>query len=79
MAAGALWCTPAAPAFLQYSTDCSLQSWQNHGQDRHSQVADPQFVALSSTNFALQPSSPALALGFQPIDTSSIGPRPLHP
>ena len=41
--------------------------------DAASVVADPKFVDLAGRDFRLQPSSPALALGFVPIDTSRIG------
>lgn len=43
--------------------------------DQHSRIADPLFVNLKKGNFALKPTSPAWALGFQPIDISTVGPR----
>ena len=60
--------------FLKYS----LAEWQAKGLDRHSLVADPRFVDPERGDFALRPDSPALALGFRPIDVSHVGPRPAH-
>eukprot|EP01105_Mastigella_eilhardi_P015163 TRINITY_DN3449_c0_g1_i2.p1 TRINITY_DN3449_c0_g1~~TRINITY_DN3449_c0_g1_i2.p1 ORF type:complete len:512 (-),score=71.10 TRINITY_DN3449_c0_g1_i2:50-1585(-) len=45
------------------------------GKDQHSLLSDPQFVNPLNNDYSLQPTSPALALGFQPIDTSQVGPR----
>ena len=47
--------------------------------DAHSVVADPQFHDLARRDFRLKPTSPALKLGFQPIDTSAIGLKPDYP
>ncbi|MBE3070045.1 MAG: hypothetical protein IMZ66_07395, partial [Planctomycetes bacterium] len=41
--------------------------------DAHSVVADPMFVDLAGRDFRLKPGSPALKLGFKPIDASRIG------
>jgi hypothetical protein len=51
----------------------TLAQWQEKGHDTHSIVADPKFVDPDHFDFALQPDSPALKLGFQPIDVSTIG------
>ena len=54
----------------------SFDKWpqiQGGKYDQHSVVADPEFVDLARRDFRLKPTSPALKLGFQPIDTSSIG------
>jgi hypothetical protein len=53
----------------------SLAEWQKEGKDRHSLIADPKFVDPDHHDFRLQPDSPALKLGFEPIDTSTVGPR----
>jgi parallel beta-helix repeat protein len=53
----------------------SWAEWQKRGFDQHSLLADPRFVDPAHDNFALRPDSPALGLGFQPIDTSQVGPR----
>jgi hypothetical protein len=34
------------------------------------------FAGAASYNFALRPDSPALKLGFKPIDMTTVGPRP---
>jgi len=49
--------------------------WLKRGLDRGSLVADPLFVDAEHDNYALRPDSPALKLGFRPIDTSKVGPR----
>jgi len=41
--------------------------------DRFSVAADPLFVDWRAGNFSLRPGSPALRLGFTPIDQSRIG------
>ncbi len=49
-------------------------SWQALGLDRHSLVANPQFVAPEKDDYRLQPDSPAWKLGFQTIPVEKIGP-----
>ena len=56
--------------------DEDFAAWQAKGLDRHGRVADPRFVAPEKYDFRLQPDSPAMALGFVPIDTSLCGLRP---
>jgi hypothetical protein len=53
----------------------TAEDWRRMGYDLHSVTADPQFVDPKNDNYDLRPGSPAFALGFQPIDTSLIGPR----
>jgi hypothetical protein len=53
-----------------------LAEWQSLGYDRHSVAADPRLRDLARLDFALDPASPALALGFRPLDFSGVGPRP---
>lgn len=48
-------------------------AWLGLGQDEGAVIADPQFVDPGRRNYALKPTSPALKLGFKPIDTSRIG------
>ncbi|UCD28183.1 MAG: right-handed parallel beta-helix repeat-containing protein [Planctomycetota bacterium] len=54
----------------------SFDHWRkvNDGKfDAHSVVADPLFVNPEKHDYRLKPESPALKLGFKPIDTSKIG------
>ncbi|MGQ9698742.1 MAG: right-handed parallel beta-helix repeat-containing protein, partial [Armatimonadota bacterium] len=53
----------------------SLDEWRKLGQDVNSIIADPLFVNAAKRDFRLKPESPALKLGFRPIDTSQVGPR----
>ena len=53
--------------------DKAAEVWRNLGYDAHSVMADPMFLDPDNGNYALQPDSPALKLGFQPIDVSRIG------
>lgn len=48
--------------------------WRQQGKDGHSLLADPKFVDPAHRDFRLQPDSPALKLGFQPIPFEKIGP-----
>ncbi len=53
----------------------SFADWQKAGYDQHSLIADPLFVAPEKGDFTLKPASPAIKLGFKPIDLSQVGPR----
>jgi parallel beta-helix repeat protein len=59
---------------LQFSGR-SWQEWQKEGHDAGSAIADPMFVNAGSYNFKPLPDSPALKLGFKPIETEDVGPR----
>ncbi len=50
------------------------QQWQELGQDRDSQLADPLFEDPARHDYRLRPDSPALKLGFKPIPLDRIGP-----
>ena len=63
---------PAAEISLAGAT---LQEWRGRGHDLHSAIADPLFVAPEKYDFRLPPNSPALKLGFKPIDLSEFGVR----
>jgi hypothetical protein len=54
----------------------SFEQWQRErGQDRNSLIGDPRFVDPEHGDFTLEPGSPALRIGFQPIDVGHVGPR----
>jgi hypothetical protein len=55
----------------------SPEEWHARGQDVHSRIADPRFVAAARGDFRLRAESPALALGFRPIAVSV--PSPVAP
>lgn len=67
----------ANPAGLKFG-NASLAQWQARGHDAHSLAADPLFVAPDKMDFRLKPESPALKLGFKPIDLSTVGVRPAN-
>jgi len=51
-----------------------FEEWQQAGYDVHSVIADPMFVDPGHEDYRLKPESPALKLGFVPIDVTRIGP-----
>ncbi len=51
----------------------SLEEWQAKGYDVLSIIADPLFEDAEHLDFRLKPESPAIALGFEPIDISTAG------
>lgn len=51
----------------------TFDEWQKMGYDTTSEIADPMLIDPEDENFNLHPDSPALKLGFQPIDASRIG------
>ena len=53
----------------------SFAAWRAAGYDRGSVVADPLFVDPAADDYRLSPDSPALGLGFEPIDPAKIGVR----
>ncbi|MBM3499790.1 MAG: hypothetical protein FJX74_14110 [Armatimonadetes bacterium] len=72
-----LYFAGANPVLLGDGTP--FADWQARGFDAHSQVGDPGFVNPAADDYSLGPDSPALTLGFEPIDTRRIGlltPRP---
>jgi len=65
------WNTSGQPITFAGMT---LDAWRAKGQDLHSVIADPQFIAPERGDFRLRPNSPALRLGFQPIDPAVAAP-----
>ena len=59
------------PALSQQALDAA----QKDGIDMHSLATDPLFVDPENGDFRLKPESPALKLGFVPIDFSKVGLR----
>jgi hypothetical protein len=58
------------PADTTYS---SMSGPLSQEFDEHAVQADPMFVDPANDNYDLKPGSPALKLGFKPIDSSRIG------
>jgi len=70
------WSTNVTSAPLVFPQDQSFAGWQAESRnDLRSAVADPLIADAGGNNFTLLPGSPALARGFQQIDTSNVGPR----
>lgn len=63
------WSTAGEPLFA----GMDFETWKVKGNDAGSVVADPRFVDPKHGDFRLKPDSPALSLGFQPIDLSQTG------
>ncbi len=51
----------------------TFEEWRAKGYDAHSIIADPLFHDIENRDFRLKPDSPALELGFRPIDVSKSG------
>ena len=60
---------------FQESKTITFDEWQKLGYGKNSVVADPMFIDMANDDYRLKPESPALKLGFQPIDTTKIGLR----
>ena len=54
----------------------TFENWKKRGHDQNSLIADPKFVAPEKDDFRLREGSPALKLGFKPIDLGRVGIRP---
>jgi len=60
---------PAFPGTL------TLDAWRRDtGQDLNSRNADPLFASSEQRDFTIHSGSPAIELGFKPIDLSRVGP-----
>ena len=64
-------------AHYRPTKDFTHEQWvREFGHDLCSVVADPKCKDLANFDFTLAEDSPALSLGFRPIDMSDVGPRP---
>ena len=52
-----------------------LDKQKKSGREQNSVIADPVFTNAGNGDFSLKPDSPALKLGFIPIDLSRVGLR----
>jgi hypothetical protein len=64
--------TPGNPEGVQFGK-ATLKEWRERGHDLNSAIADPFFTAPRSHDFSIRPGSPALKMGFQPIDLRRVG------
>ncbi|MFO7957191.1 MAG: right-handed parallel beta-helix repeat-containing protein [Candidatus Brocadiia bacterium] len=72
-----MWDVSGEPlSFRDRHETVDLEGWRALRHDRHSLVADPGFRDVEARDFRLSEGSPALQLGFEPIDMSNVGPRP---
>ncbi len=53
--------------------DLSWEIWKSKGMDKNSMIADPLFVASDKGDFRLKANSPALKMGFVPIQLCDKG------
>jgi parallel beta-helix repeat protein len=67
--------TTADPGRINFS-GATLEQWKGRGHDTNSIFADPRFVDAARNDYRLRPGSPAVKLGFQPIDLITTGVRP---
>ena len=59
---------------IRFFANFDFPQWQKKfGEDAHSIVADPLFVAPEKDDFRLKEDSPAIKLGFKPFDYSKAG------
>lgn len=70
-----LYYNPNIPLDNMVFNGMNFADWQKTGKDRRSRYADPLFVNAQEFDFRLKDDSPALTLGFEPIDMSTVGPR----
>lgn len=65
----------ARPETMRFA-GATFDEWRRRGHDTESVIADPLFANPQVFNFRLNANSPALRLGFRPIDLSRVGIRP---
>jgi hypothetical protein len=64
--------TPGSSEAMRFGK-ATLSEWQARGHDLNSAIADPLFTAPRGHDFSIRPGSPALKMGFQPIDLRGVG------
>ena len=64
----------AQGANVTFPDGYSIEKWVAEGKDVQHAIADPLFVDAQHYDFDLKVGSPAIALGFHPIDTTHVGP-----
>jgi hypothetical protein len=65
------WRTDGKP--VEFPGKLDFEKWMARGVDKGSVIADPLFVDAEKYDFRLKENSPALKLGFKPIDISKAG------
>jgi parallel beta-helix repeat protein len=70
IASNVYWIRTGAPPSISAAP---WEKWREWGFDKDSVVADPLFEDISKEDFRLKADSPAIKLGFKPIDVSRIG------
>jgi len=63
------------PGLNQEERKLDLAAFRAPGRDTHSVIGDPRFRDPATDDFTLGDDSPALQLGFDPIDLAAAGPR----
>ena len=59
---------------IQFPGGLTLDQWRRQrGKDAHSFIADPMFLDAGRDDYRLHPSSPALGLGFEPLNFDDLG------
>ncbi len=72
-----LWNVCGAPVYCRFGEGeaLDLAAAQAAGAEHGSVIADPRFADAAHRDFRLMPDSPALKMGFVPIDIADVGPR----
>ncbi|MFA6564410.1 MAG: right-handed parallel beta-helix repeat-containing protein [Verrucomicrobiia bacterium] len=71
-----VYCASGLPRIAGIPRGAKQENWNDWlamGQDRGSLLADPKFVNAAARDYRLRPDSPALKVGFKPINLSSVG------
>jgi hypothetical protein len=66
---------PGTTAYWLCTSNLNFSQWQTLGFDQNSQVANPLFTNLTAGDYSLQSGSPATAIGFEALSTTTMGTR----